>query len=347
MPNASADRRTPTVTRFALCATVAVLAFGAGGAAAGAGTTQHASPLPSPVFAAPGGAAAVPAPALAPGIGKVVTAGTPFWTQNITNSTVYNRLGIASGVLEVSSSVNQTIARKQDGSLVVWGNDFYHQQTVPPAALGATAVASGYGHLLALKNGEVIAWGSSALGAIEVPPAAKSGVVAISTRGLHSLALKSDGSVVSWGMRTDVPAAASSGVTAISAGGDHNLALKNGGVLAWGSDKFGQTDVPAAAKSGVKAISAGWDHSLALKTDGTVLAWGNNADGQATVPAEAASGVTAISAGSLHSLALLAGGKAVSWGMPAAASNPNPRPETPASGVTAIYAGYRGSVFLK
>ena len=46
------------------------------------------------------------------------------------------------------------------------------------------------------------------------------------------MALKSDGSVVSWGSldQTTVPVAAQSGVTAIAAGSSHTVALKNGGV---------------------------------------------------------------------------------------------------------------------
>jgi len=79
-----------------------------------------------------------------------------------------------------------------------------------------------------------------------------------------------------------------SDVTAIAAGGwhieSHSLALKSDGtVVAWGSNSYGETTVPAGL-NGVTAISAGVYHNLALKSDGTVVAWAFNGDGAATVP---------------------------------------------------------------
>jgi hypothetical protein len=84
-----------------------------------------------------------------------------------------------------------------------------------------------------------------------------------------------------------VPLAAQSGVVAIAAGGHHTVALKSdGSVLAWGDNQFGQTSVPIAAKSGVTAIAAAGNHSVALKSDGSVLAWGTKeVFGQTNVPA--------------------------------------------------------------
>src|SRR5262249_5359698 len=113
----------------------------------------------------------------------------------------------------------------------------------------------------------------------------------------HSLALKSDGSVWTWGGQnaspTPVPVTglvAGSGVVAVAAGFNHNLALKaDGTVLAWGSNFLGPlarpnilfSDVPVQVTglgpgSGVIAISGGGEHSLALKGDGSVMAWGGN-----------------------------------------------------------------------
>lgn len=99
---------------------------------------------------------------------------------------------------------------------------------------------------------QVVAWGLNHLGQGDVP-AGLSDVTAISTYYTHSLALKSDGTVLAWGYNgynstgeASVPAGLSD-VTAISAGGAHNLALRsNGTVVAWGSNYFGQSDVPGA-----------------------------------------------------------------------------------------------------
>jgi alpha-tubulin suppressor-like RCC1 family protein len=133
-----------------------------------------------------------------------------------------------------------------------------------------------------------------------------------------------------------------SGVIAVVAGSNHSLALKSDGtVLAWGSNASGQLgDGTAVSRSspiqvnglgpgsGVVAIAAGMDHSLALKSDGTVLAWGGNSSGQlgdgTTSPRPSpvqvsglgpASSVISIAVGlGSHSLALKSDGSVVAWG---------------------------------
>lgn len=78
------------------------------------------------------------------------------------------------------------------------------------------------------------------------------------------------------------------GVIAITAGGIHTGALKNDGtVVAWGDNWYGQIAVPAGL-TGVIAIAAGSRHTVVLKNYGTVVAWGNNGSGQTTVPARCA-----------------------------------------------------------
>ena len=139
----------------------------------------------------------------------------------------------------------------------------------------------------------------------------------VSAGGLHSVVLKSDGTVSAFGTndagQTNVPAGLNS-VVAVSAGGYHTLALKSDGtVVAWGSNYQGQSTIPAGL-SGVVAISAGQVHNLALKSNGTVVAWGSNSGGQATVPA-GLTGVVAISAGASHSMALKSDGTVVAWGV--------------------------------
>ena len=74
------------------------------------------------------------------------------------------------------------------------------------------------------------------------------------------------------------------GVTAIAAGDYHTVALKSDGtVVAWGYNGYGQTTVPAGF-TGVMAIAAGELHTVALKSDGTVVAWGYNVSARPPCP---------------------------------------------------------------
>jgi PASTA domain/Regulator of chromosome condensation (RCC1) repeat len=187
-------------------------------------------------------------------------------------------------------------------------------------------------------------------------PGGLSGVTAIAAGHFHSLALKSDRTVVAWGCsggfdygQCSVPGGLS-GVTAIAAGTDHSLALKNDGtVVAWGCVGFdhGQCIVPGGL-SGVTAIAAGTVHSLALKSDGTVVAWGCGPGfdyGQCSVPG-GLSGVTAVAAGHTQSLALKNDGTVVAWGCGAFDYGQCNVPGG-LSDVTAIAAGYGHSLALK
>jgi len=84
-------------------------------------------------------------------------------------------------------------------------------------------------------------------------------------------------------------------VASIAAGDNHSLALRSdGSIVAWGSDSHGQSTIPAGL-IGVAAISASWGHSLALQSDGSIVAWGNDFSGESTVPA-GLTGVVAIAA---------------------------------------------------
>jgi hypothetical protein len=92
-------------------------------------------------------------------------------------------------------------------------------------------------------------------------------------------------------------------VVAIAAGDYHSLALKSDGtIVGWGNNVNGAVTIPAAAKS-IVAIAAGAYHSLGLKSDGTVLAWGYNGSGVGSVP-PGLTKITSVNAGSYHNLVL-------------------------------------------
>ncbi len=192
--------------------------------------------------------------------------------------------------------------------MVAWGFSLLDQTKVPTNLTNVKAIAAGYTHSLALRtDGSVVVWG-------EHPdaPANLTNAVAIAAGRNHSLALLEDHTVLAWGDTNAVPDGLDN-VAAVAAGAAFNLALRyDGTVVAWGDPTLEVLQVPASLTNAV-AIAAGWDHALALRRDGTVLAWGANGSGQCTVPS-GLSGVAGISAGALHSLVLKSDGTLVAWG---------------------------------
>lgn len=188
----------------------------------------------------------------------------------------------------------------------------------------ARVVGGGDTHSLAIANdGAVMAWGSNAggqLGDGTLRPhalprqvdglGASSTVIAVAGGRSFSLALKSDGTVLTWGTGGDgtsftrltpvamVGLGTNPRVTAIAAGAGHALARKaDGTVWAWGRNQNRQLGigdpVPPIANSStprqvtgalagvnVKAIAASGTVSAALTSDGRVFTWGNNTFGQ-------------------------------------------------------------------
>lgn len=151
-------------------------------------------------------------------------------------------------------------------------------------------------------------------------------VTAVAAGSRHSLALRSDGSVLAFGSNdvgqlgvsdnvgTPTPNPAPTvvpglqGIIAIAAGADDSLALRSDGtVWAFGLNEFGQlgsaanngtkapNSVPTmvAGLSDVVAIAAGLSHTLALRSDGTVWAFGFNYFGQLGTTSDNLSGVVA------------------------------------------------------
>jgi alpha-tubulin suppressor-like RCC1 family protein len=281
------------------------------------------------------------------------------------------------GIADVRVGDLFTVALKTDGTVLAWGDNAFGQlgneafvfRSTPSVALsGVAKLAVGGAHMVALESdGSVVAWGDSRAAQVgdgtsvnRSAPAAViglgpgSGVTDISAGGLHTLALKSDGSVLSWGDNysgeigdresddASVPSRVLglASVTAISAGGAHSVALRSDAtVWTWGLDDFGQlgdgtrtatyvgrsTPRPVAGLNGVVKISAGASHTVVLKSDGTLWAWGRNVEGELgdgtrtdrLSPVRVASGLTDvvdISAGDAHTLALRRDGTVWAWG---------------------------------
>jgi len=136
--------------------------------------------------------------------------------------------------------------------------------------------------------GTIVGWGNSIFDSGELDC---NDFVSIAAGGAHSLALKSDGSVVGWGWDYYGQATPPDGndFVGIAAGVSHSLALRSdGSVTGWGHPDFGQAVPPEG--SDFVAVVAGYLHSLALRSDGSIVGWGRNVDhwgdwcGQATPP---------------------------------------------------------------
>jgi hypothetical protein len=109
-----------------------------------------------------------------------------------------------------------------------------------------------------------------------------------------------------------IPPPGLSNVLQIASGNYHCLALKaDGTVVSWGAGYSAPTNVPPEATN-VVAITAGERSSTVLRADGTVVTWPCYASGyRPTCPLAGLTNVVAIGSGAFHGLALVAPGARV------------------------------------
>ena len=256
-------------------------------------------------------------------------------------------------------------AVKTDGSVVAWGQpaeidrfwgDYGHWEIDYDEWTGEWSgrhwVVDGTGWI-EITNGWDI---------VSTMPADLSGVVKVDVAGEFAIALKADGSVVTWGreygewewddaweketwvvrMPWTVPDGLDD-VVDIAAGGRFAFALKaDGSVVAWGDQDpdapvFGVREFPRGAIA-VAANTYNWGDctALALVPDGTIEAWGNPSGDGLDLPPDSENGFTAIDAGQRHAMALDADGNVSVWG--SLSRNIDDIPAT-VSGAFAIAAG--------
>jgi len=257
--------------------------------------------------------------------------------------------GFLSGIVAVARGDGHSLALASDRTVWAWGDGFHGQlgdgtkndrarpvHVKGPAGSGfltdVVAIAAGWQHSLALRaDGSVWAWGengSHQLGTggttdSTVPVRVKgpggvgflSGMVAITAGSDHGLAVRSDGTVWSWGYNADGQL------------GDGTINDRSTPVQVKDSTGGGfLTRVIAVASGSVQGSS----HSLALTSDGSVLAWGDNTYGQLgdgtttqrNIPVQVrgpnGSGfladIVALAASDGHSLAIKTDGTLWGWG---------------------------------
>jgi alpha-tubulin suppressor-like RCC1 family protein len=173
-----------------------------------------------------------------------------------------------------------SLARRSDGSFVAWGNDSgQHNAPAPGPGLSYVEVSAGSG---------------------------------------FTVALRSDGWVVSWPVFNDVPALPA-GVSYVEvAAGGHVAALRSdGSIVAWGTNDHGQCNVPLLPPGlSFVEVATGYQHTVARRSDGSVVAWGRNDAAQCNVPA-LPPGLTyvEVAAGLAHTAARRSDGSLVAWGL--------------------------------
>ena len=186
--------------------------------------------------------------------------------------------------IAIAAGGSFSLALKSDGTVWAWGLGGYlgdgtgnnrvnpvQVQTAPSTYLtNIVSVSAGWKHSLAVKSdGTVWAWGYSQFGELgDGTTTAQTKSRAAQVSGLSGV-----------------------NVIAVSAGQSHSLALKSDGtVLAWGWNFYGQlgdgtqvstgTPTQVSGLTNVIAIQASNGASFALKSDGTVWAWGRNVYGR-------------------------------------------------------------------
>lgn len=246
-------------------------------------------------------------------------------------TTVPGLSGVSAVVISNGFNGPFTCALKADGTVSCFGSNTVGQlgdgtttdRPSPTPVLGLTdakALSAGAAHVCALRtNGTVVCWGDNTAGTLgdgtsvrrttPVPVAGLNSVTAISAggdSGGHTCALKTDNTVVCWGLssqgQTGYTTAALtprvvpqlSDAVAVAASSEHSCAIRAAGtVVCWGGNLNGQlgvgsatqpafstTPVAALGMTDVVAITAGYGATCAVRSAGTLFCWGFNRFGQ-------------------------------------------------------------------
>lgn len=157
--------------------------------------------------------------------------------------------------------------------------------------------------------GSVVGWGYDGDDQATPPDevAALTDLVDVAAGHNHSVAVRADGSVLTWGgdRETHLLPDGLDDAVAVSAGSYWSATLRDDGtVVDWGNNEWDQLSVPEDL-SDVVAIDVDGSHGLALRADGSVVIWGGDTPaGRPTLP-PGLSDVVAVSAGGGFSLALV------------------------------------------
>jgi len=197
-------------------------------------------------------------------------------------------LAVPASAATVATGANHSVVIASDGTVWAWGRNTHGQlgdgtTFTRNAAVrvhdldGAATVAAGNGHTVALRDdgtvwtsgrndlgqlGDHLRWGSSPSAQLTPARVDISNVIAICAYDTHSVALRADGTVWSFG---------DNGRGQLGAGIDANVSA---------------VPVQALGLYDVVAIRAGWGYTLALREDGQVYGWGLINDSDLPAPVD-------------------------------------------------------------
>ncbi|MFN0131091.1 MAG: RCC1 domain-containing protein, partial [Phycisphaerales bacterium] len=130
------------------------------------------------------------------------------------------------------------------------------------ASLGANA-----------QSGPIVAWGDILFSGDPLPTGLFSRVVAGNG---HSLAMRPDGSIVTWGYGAPLGVPPPDQYLGLAAGFGHNCVIRSDGtLLCWGLNDSGQCNAPSGSFT---RVAAGYRASAAIRSDGTIATWGFNSE---------------------------------------------------------------------
>jgi alpha-tubulin suppressor-like RCC1 family protein len=229
-------------------------------------------------------------------------------------------------------------ATSPPGWVVEWGYDSSAGAARTPKVVlsNTVAVSLGRSHGLALRSDRTVTgWGWNLFGqatggepferavkaeTVRIGGGVLSNVVAIAAGHEFSLALKTDGTLATWGQNY-IPKELTNAVAIAAAGYSSAAVRTDGSVVAWFSDpsmhQYGEV-FPAMGVSNAIAVALGETtidtRNVALLTDGTVTTWGHQSVYRDEAPPAGLSGVVAIAASGGHALALKRDGTVIGWG---------------------------------
>jgi alpha-tubulin suppressor-like RCC1 family protein len=214
------------------------------------------------------------------------------------------------------------------GPVAAWGRNLSNESLPPPGLSSVVAVAGSFGASFAVRtDGTIATWGG---GTVTNIPANASNVVVIAASGTTAdYALCSDGTVIGW---NGIPAPALSNIVSIAAGNGFGYALRAEGTLT----NWGIIPIPGfpAGLDHLTTIAAGYNNAVGLRNDGTVFVAGN---GVMTNVPSGLNNVIAVAAGYTYAMALKSNGTVVAWGSGTGTNLP--------AGMTNIIAISAGNTF--